>query len=123
MIMPSDRRKEPRLEREERLFIKQVFSGDPEYGQAIFKASTADLSAGGLCLIASREIPEGARLELWLELRGRKAKFFLVSEVCWCKQAEDAETWSLGVALKDAPSSDLSQWQLMFPSSLAPDEL
>jgi hypothetical protein len=123
MIMPRERRKEPRLDREEKLFIKQVFSGNPEYGQAILKACTADLSARGLCLVASREILVGTRLELWLEHRERKAKFFLASDVCWCRQAEDAETWSLGVALKGAPGSDLSQWQIMFPTSLEPDEL
>jgi hypothetical protein len=123
MIMPGERRREPRLEREERLFVKQVSSGNPEYGQSILKARTADLSAGGLRLIASREIPVGTRLELWLELSGRRAKFFLASDVCWCEQAEDDETWSLGVALKEAPGSDWSQWQLMFPSGLAPDEL
>ena len=121
--MSNERRREPRMEREEWLFIKQVFSGNPEYGQAILRARTADLSGGGLRLIASREIPVGSRLELWLELRGRKSKFLLVSEVCWCEQAEGAETWSLGVALKDAPGSDWSLWRLMFPSSLAPDEL
>ena len=60
--MSNERRREPSLERQERLFIKQVFSGNLEYRQVKPKARTADLSAGSLRLISSRVIPWAASL-------------------------------------------------------------
>lgn len=123
MNISSDRRREPRLDREERLFIRQVSSSNPDFEQAILRGKTVDLSAGGLCLISSKEIPAGTRLELWVELQGRKAKFMLNSAVRWCKRKEGTEAWTVGVVLVDVPGSDWSRWQLMFPSVLVHDEL
>ncbi len=51
-------------------------------------ATTKDISAGGVCLFADRELPQGTRLQVTMKLPDREAPVYFTAEVMWSEAYE-----------------------------------
>lgn len=108
-----ERRGDLRGAREERLFVKVVSSNTAsDTDSLIISGATEDVSSSGLSLLVSENLPEGTRLELWVEIKGCLGKFLLTGLVRWCRPR--AGEFSCGIELIDEGISDLADWQDLF---------
>jgi len=116
MSESTDRRNHPRLARDEKVVIQVVSSAsDPSLTGLTVKCSTVDLSAQGLRVKLDKHVPEGYRLELFLQVTGHSRRFFLAGEIKWSREVEGEEGGYLtGIELVDAPETDLSDWVKQF---------
>lgn len=109
----SERRGDLRGAREERLFVKVVSSNDTANTDSlIISGATEDVSASGLSLLVSENIPAETQLELWVEIKGCPGKFLLTGLVRWCRPR--ADEFNCGIELIDEGISDLADWQDLF---------
>ncbi|MCB1663162.1 MAG: PilZ domain-containing protein [Pseudomonadales bacterium] len=110
----DERRGELRGVREERLFVKVLdCEVNPEVTDTTLSSSTLDVSASGMRLVLSGEVPAGTLLELWVEIRGCPGKFLLTGKVKWCRA--NGEDFICGVELIDnGEESDWGDWQDLF---------
>lgn len=110
----DERRGELRGVREERLFVKVLdCETNPEVKDATISCATMDISASGMRLNLSQDIPQGALLELWVEVKGCPGKFLLTGIVRWSHA--NGEDYICGVELVESGEvSDLGDWQDLF---------
>ncbi len=109
-----DRRGDLRGPREERLFLKFLdISSSSGRVDTTLSCKTLDVSASGMRLVSSEQLPLDSTLELWVEIKGCPGKYLLNGVVKWCYPNEDA--FVCGIELKDSSSvSDLADWQDLF---------
>jgi Tfp pilus assembly protein PilZ len=118
--MSSDRekRKHPRIPREEILSIKLIapptefaYQGEPLY------CSTEDVSAEGMRIHVNHELEPDQAVDIWIVLLDQRGTFHLTGEVSWIQPAseleESAGQWVAGVALLDE-SEHLREWRELF---------
>lgn len=109
----GDKRHHPRLESDDRLFVQVVLcSSDPGLVGTTISCDAVNLSMGGIQFHTHLEIPVGALLDLWVDIRSRPGKFFLAGEIRWVRP--DAETdggWIVGVQLKPGAATDIVEWR------------
>ena len=117
----TERRKQPRLEREDSLFIR-VASGSGEAideGQTV-RCSTENVSQDGLRIRLPEAVPEGTLLELWIRVTGRPGTFLLKGVSKWAKGQDDG-TVQVGIQLAEDPAEDMGAWRAMVAEKLGPD--
>jgi hypothetical protein len=84
--------------------------GSPQSGQ-VATCRTLDVSKGGLRVSLDRELPEGAILQIGVELPQSSETLYLAGEVRWCHRDQEAERhWTAGFALLNADQSDIDRW-------------
>lgn len=113
----SEKRKYPRIPREEILSIKLIapptefaHQGEPLY------CSTADVSAEGMRIHASHPLEPGQEVDIWIVLLDDRGTFHLTGVITWLREAPDDETpggWLAGVELL-SDSEHLEAWQALF---------
>lgn len=109
----AERRADLRGAREERLFVRVLSStASSDLESIIFSGSTEDVSASGLSLVASENLPRDSELELWVEIKGCPGKFLLTGVVRWC-QPRGSE-FCCGVEFIEADETDFLEWQDLF---------
>lgn len=109
----SERRGDIRGAREERLFVKVLSANNTDnVDPLIISGATEDVSANGLSLMLSENIPAKTRLELWVEIKGCPGKFLLIGQVRWCRP--HGEEFNCGIELIDEGVSDFADWQDLF---------
>ncbi|MBL4794885.1 MAG: PilZ domain-containing protein [Pseudomonadales bacterium] len=79
----------------------------------VVSCATQDVSGAGLQIIMDRELPEGAILDLCVELEGIPRKFFLTAEVRWNRAEDDGV--KIGFLLFDGEQTDIETWRGIFP--------
>ena len=68
----DDKRMHPRIESDDRLFVQVVLSAaDPELVGTTLSCKAVNLSVGGIQFRADSAIPNGALLDLWVDIRSR----------------------------------------------------
>jgi len=112
--MSAERRGDLRGAREERLFVKVLSSSSEasDIESIIFSGSTEDVSASGLSLIASENLPKDSELELWVEIKGCPGKFLMTGVVRWCRSR--GSDFCCGVEFTPEDESDFNEWQDLF---------
>lgn len=73
------------------------------------RASSSDVSSGGLRVITREALPSGALLPARIQLPGVPAPCLLMVEVVWCRPADD-HGWQSGLRILDTGDSDYLQW-------------
>ena len=122
MPTTTERRRDPRLCRTERLFVQVAgCSETPDRARATLRAATADISASGLRILVNEEVPVGCSLELWVKVESRPGTFLLKGEVRWIRPAEASGAYVVGVALDPGNTRDSKRWQELLALAL-PEE-
>lgn len=118
MSKSKDRRQHTRHPRDERVVVQIVSSTrDTLPPGTVVRCSTRDVSASGLKIQLDQQVPEGFRLELWVEISNHPTKFFLAGEVKWCEELEESKRYLVGVELQEGASEDFKLWQQVLGSS------
>ena len=110
--MADDQRRHRRLPIDSRVFIELVAPGlgGSQSGQ-VTTCRALDVSEGGLRVSLDRELPEGAILQIGVELPQYSDTLYLAGEVRWCCRDQEAEQrWTAGFALLNADQSDIDRW-------------
>lgn len=79
----------------------------------VVSCATVDVSSSGLQLTMEHDLPEGAILDLCVELQGVPKQFFLTAEVRWKRPVEDGVR--VGFMLFDGEQTDVDTWRELFP--------
>ena len=111
--MSSDKRRHPRLPREEPLSIRLLIPSD-KAGSAPLQiyGSSVDMSATGLQLQLDHELEIGQALEVWIVLVDDHDAYNLTGKVTWSKPSE-AGGHVAGIAL-DLDCPDIRAWDELF---------
>ena len=110
MGQSAENRIEPRQVCESRLFAQITSCSETELVGTTFSCHTQDVSAGGLCITSENYVPEGAKLDLWVENGARPGKYFLTSDVRWVAPMEGSRC-AMGLALQESPTTDIELWR------------
>lgn len=70
---------------------------------------TTDLSANGIRLTTSEELPLQALLPTAVVLDGSDTVFNLTGEVVWCN-AQDASSWAVGLKILESDGTSFVEW-------------
>lgn len=108
-----ERRRNPRLVREERLLMQVTAIDDAPPPERMTSACrTVDISAGGLRLRLNEPVQAGSRIDLWVEVTGRSGKLLLSGEVRWSVQQDEGHL--IGIQLHERDGFDLLAWKALF---------
>ncbi len=117
MTSDQEKRRHPRIPREEILSIKLIapptefaHQGEPLY------CSTEDVSAEGMRIHVNHELELGQEVDIWIVLLDQRGTFHLTGEITWIQPTSDeasAGNWVAGVALLD-DSEHLNDWRALF---------
>jgi Tfp pilus assembly protein PilZ len=112
MSTTKDRRQHTRQARDERVVVQIVSSThDTLPPGTVVRCSTKDISAQGLRIQLDQKVPEGFKVELWVEVSNHPTKFFLSGEVKWCQVLDEAKRYLVGVELNEGETEDFKLWQ------------
>lgn len=114
MNRPQERRKFPRLRREERAVLHRLETGDEDPEHAVLYCKTVDISAGGLQVRARDELQVGEPVEAVITLEGYGDSFRLRGEVRWCRDAGSGEEFLAGVEFSQGQGDGLAAWRRIF---------
>jgi len=114
MSRPEDRRKYPRLRREERAVIHRLDGGDEDPANNVLYCKTVDISPTGLQARAKQELHPGEQVDVVINVEGYGDSFHLRGEARWCRPAEGAGEYLLGVELLSSDGSDFAFWRRIF---------
>jgi hypothetical protein len=108
----SDKRRHPRLMREETLSIRPISGGhDTPEGDAVY-CSTVDMSAAGVQVKVPESLPEGQLLDIWIAMLDDLGTYHLRGKVNWVRPG-DGGTLVAGIEVM-LDSEDLRGWQDLF---------
>lgn len=110
----QERRKFPRLRREERAVLHRLETADDDPENAVLYCKTVDISAGGLQVRAKQALQVGEPVEAVITLEGYGDSFRLLGEVRWCRDAGNGEEFLAGVELNQVQGSELASWRRIF---------
>ncbi len=116
----TDRRRQPRLERDDALFVRvgSVNGEVTQEGQAV-RCSTENVSRDGLRIRLPDVVPEGSLLELWIRVADRPGTFLLQGLTKWVTLQEDGSAL-VGIELAEEPGEDVGAWRAMVTEKLGP---
>lgn len=110
-----ERRRHRRLKQREQLFI-QIIEADsaPALRGKTLYCSSLDVSAGGIQIELDQEAPPGCILDLWVEVKGRRGRFYLSGEVRWCRADSDRGKHQIGIELQEGETTLDETWKALF---------
>ena len=106
----AERRRNFRHESNERLFVQIVACNESSLVGTTVSCQAIDVSAGGLQIETGSHIPDGCRLDIWVDIATRPGKFFLTSDVRWSRMTDDG-ICLLGVELHEGATTDIEDWR------------
>ncbi|MDE2196107.1 MAG: PilZ domain-containing protein [Gammaproteobacteria bacterium] len=112
MIKPLERRRYPRLRREERAVIRPLDVDAPE--QNACHCITVDVSLNGLQVCLKQRHEPGELLDMLVNMEGYGDPFHLLGEVKWCATLRSQQDYCLGVEIKDTNDQNFSDWRRVF---------
>lgn len=106
----SERRRDARHDANERLFVQIVACKQSSLVGTTVSCQAIDISAGGLKIETGSNIPNGCRLDIWVDIVSRPGKFFLTSDVRWSRMTDEG-LCLLGVELHEGATTDIEEWR------------
>ncbi len=113
----QDRRSEERIEQQENISVKIVFSSEnPGLLGKTLEGATIDVSASGLGIMINQPVKKDSVLDIWVHLKNQNRKFFLTGNARWCKETESGGVYQVGLVLRERTDTrtDLNSWQALF---------
>ena len=114
MTKSEERRKYPRLRREERAVIRRVADADNDPVHTTLYCTTIDISATGLQALAKKELQSGDAVEVTIQVEGYGNSFHLRGETKWCRPLRGEGFYLLGVEIEDTNDTDFASWRRIF---------
>jgi Tfp pilus assembly protein PilZ len=117
MANDNEKRRHPRLPREEILSVKLI-APPTEFshqGETLY-CSTVNVSANGMQIHVNHPLEIGQQLDIWIVLMDDLGTFHLIGEVAWLQDQPDPEepgNWLAGVLLQEE-SEHLAAWRELF---------
>ncbi|MDQ7050104.1 MAG: PilZ domain-containing protein [Enterobacterales bacterium] len=112
--MKTDKRKHPRQEREETIFIEVLAaSSQNKDDNILLECTTKDISKSGLKITAEYPFIIDSILELIISFESGGYKFLLTGQVKWYEEVSD-KRYIAGFELIEAEHSDFMVWRNMF---------
>lgn len=111
----NERRDNPRLMRDDKLFIQILAASEnPALVGSTLSCSALDISRQGIRLGVDHEAPVGSEIELWVDVNGMSEKYFLNGFIKWCYELDsDSASYELGIELIEKDLTDYAIWQEM----------
>lgn len=106
----GERRRQSRYVAEDRAYIQIVDADERDLIGMTLSCEVTEVSGQGIRVITETWVPDGTRLDLWLDDSSRHGKFFLTSEVRWASVTSSG-LCELGVEMLDSPASDIAEWR------------
>lgn len=107
----AERRVDPRVGRDEVLFVQAAVPGTGSGERRTIRCRSADLSSGGLRVRIEDGLPVGTSVELWIKLPERERSCYLLGTVCWCAPVQTGA--EIGVEVQAGPGTDFEYWRAM----------
>ncbi|HKT31419.1 MAG TPA: PilZ domain-containing protein [Gammaproteobacteria bacterium] len=114
MNKPEERRKYPRLRREERVVIRRVDPQSDNPAGDVLYCKTVDISPAGMQARAKQQLHPGEMVEVVVSIEGYRDSFHMHGQARWCRPAEDADEFLVGVELLSSENGDLALWRRVF---------
>ncbi len=112
MANPEERRKHPRLRREERAVIRQLNISGEDVTVSKYYCTTVDISPGGLQIQTKKPFPLGEQVEITINLEGQNGAFNLSGVTRWIAPSKDEPGYVLGIELIN--NNSMAGWKRMF---------
>lgn len=114
MNKPEDRRKYPRLRREERAVIRRLDADGGDPASEVLYCKTVDISSAGLQARAKQQLHPGEMVDVVISVEGYGNSFHLRGQSRWCRPAEGTDEYLLGVELLMSKDGDFALWRRIF---------
>ena len=105
-----ERRIQERLESDEALFVQIVACENSDLVGTTVSCTALDVSIDGMRIASKAEIPEGCKLDIWVDVMNKPGKFFLTSDVRWSKPVNNGH-YEIGIELGEGATTDISEWR------------
>lgn len=114
MMKPEERRKYPRLRREEKAVIRRMDSPDEDPVENAIYCKTVDVSATGMRVRLKNELTPGETVDIVINVEGYSGTFHLLGATKWCRQLQGEDACLAGIELVNAERSDFVSWRQVF---------
>lgn len=111
-VSHDDRRKHPRLRREERAVIRQLNISGEDVTVSKYYCTTVDISPGGVQIQTKRAFPLGEQVEITINLEGNPTPFNLSGVTRWIAPSSGEPGYVLGIEL--ITDNNISNWRRLF---------
>src|SRR5215469_5390982 len=112
MANPEERRKHPRLRREERAVIRQLNISGEDVTVSKYYCTTVDISPGGLQIQTKKPFPLGEQVEITINLEGQNGAFNLSGVTRWIAPSKSEPGYVLGIELIN--NNSMANWRRLF---------
>lgn len=114
MMKSEERRKYPRLRREEKAVIRRMGSPDEDPVENAIYCKTVDVSASGMRVRLKNELTPGETVDIVINVEGYSGTFHLLGATKWCRPLQGEDACLAGIELVDAERSDFVSWRQVF---------
>lgn len=110
----TEKRREFRRSSNDNLFVQIVSAPNSSLVGQTIACLALDVSPNGLRIQSEIPIPDGSRLDLWVDNSNGPGKFFLSSTVRW--STEVGERHEAGLELHGGAATDIELWRQQYTS-------
>jgi len=112
MTNPEERRKHPRLRKEERAVIRQLNISGEDVTVSKYYCTTVDISPGGVQIQTKKAFPLGEQVEVTINLEGQNGAFNLSGVTRWIAPSKSEPGYVLGIELIN--NNSMANWRRLF---------
>ena len=112
MSNPQERRKYPRLRKEERAVIRQLNISGEDVTVSKYYCTTVDISPDGLQIRTKKPFPLGEQVEIAINLEGQDGPMNLSGVTRWIAPSKDEPGFVLGIELIN--DKNVTGWRRQF---------
>lgn len=108
----NDMRQEYRLATQQTVFLEVGHCDEANITQTdIVISNSLDISANGLQINIDRKLPVGSIHQTCVQLDEPDCRLQLITEVKWCKPAEEEGDYLIGLSLFESEGTDIKRWK------------
>jgi len=112
MSKVEERRKFPRLQRQERAVIRMLNISGEDVTVSKYYCMTVDISPSGLQILTKKSFPIGEQVEIVVNLEGQGASYNLSGITRWIAPSKGEPGFVLGIELIN--DKNIGNWKKMF---------
>jgi Tfp pilus assembly protein PilZ len=112
MANPEEKRKHPRLRREERAVIRQLNISGEDVTVSKYYCTTIDISPGGLQIHTKKPFALGEQVEITINLEGQGPGYNLSGITRWIAPSKGEPGFVLGIELIN--NNSITNWKHLF---------
>jgi hypothetical protein len=114
MMKSDERRKYPRMRREEQAVIRRMDDPDEDLVHTTLYCKTIDVSPTGMQVRLKKALQSGEKVDVIIQVEGYGNSFHLRGEIKWCRELNGEDACLAGIQVIDTGNSDLASWKRVF---------